>query len=71
MTKYIWSDRYGKNHKEGIHKYLESVIPDYKRGNWMSYVHGFAEYLGKPNKQDSMKLASENFHKFTLFIKSR
>ena len=71
MTKYIWSNKYGTNPKEGIHKYLESKIPNYSRSRCSNYIKGFAEYLNTPNKQDSPKLAHENFQKFTLFIKEK
>ena len=29
MSKEIWSNRYGKNPKEGVHKWLENNVKNY------------------------------------------
>lgn len=49
-VKYIWSNKYGTNPSEGLHKHLEKVIIGYKRGNLAKYLRGFAVYLNKPTK---------------------
>lgn len=66
--KEIWSDNYGKNKKEGLHKYLEKHINNYKRQDLQKYLNGFSIYLNKPNKSDSSELASNNFKKWCEFI---
>jgi hypothetical protein len=71
MVKEVWSNRYGKNPSEGLHKYLEKTIKGYKRGNLSKYLSGFSEFLGKPELTNTVKLASENFHKWTEFIHNR
>jgi hypothetical protein len=67
--KEIWSNKYGKNPAEGLHKHLEKVIKNYKRQDLQKYLKGFAIYLNKPNKYDTVKLASNNFSKWCLYVK--
>lgn len=70
QTKYIWSDKYGTNPAEGLHKHLQKVIPNYKRSQLQKYLTGFAKYIDKPTKQDNPKLASNNFAKWIEFVKT-
>lgn len=67
--KEIHSKRYGTNPKEGVHKWLGNYLTNYKRGSSDRYFKGFAKYLDPlSNKQDNIKLAVDNFKKFTQFI---
>jgi hypothetical protein len=66
--KEIWSNRYGKNKTEGLHKWLERNIIGYKRGDLQKYINGFSLYIEKPNKCDTPNLASDNFEKWTNFV---
>ena len=67
--KEIWSNNYSKNKNEGIHKYLEKNIKNYKRQDLQKTIKGFSIYLNKPLKQDSPNLVSNNFNKFIEFVK--
>jgi hypothetical protein len=67
--KEIWSKRYGTNPKEGVHKWLEMNIPNYKRGGGDYVFKGFAKFLNpNSNKQDNILLAINNFEKFKQFV---
>ena len=67
--KEIWSRKYGTNPKEGVHKWLEMNIPNYKRCNGNFIFKGFAKFLNSnSNKQDDINLAINNFEKFKQFI---
>lgn len=66
--KEIYSNNYGKNKKEGLHKWLEKNINGYKRQTLTKYIEGFSLYLNKPNKIDTIDLASNNFKKWTKFV---
>lgn len=70
MTKMkeIWSDKYYKNKTEGLHKWLEKNVDDYKRQDLQKYITGFSIYLGAPAKCDTSNLASNNFIKWTQFV---
>ena len=66
--KEIWSNRYTKKKTEGLHKWLEKNVKEYKRQDLQKYINGFSFYLGKPTKFDTPNLASENFNKWTMFV---
>lgn len=68
--KEIWSNRYGKNPAEGLHKHLEKTIKNYKRKDLPKYLKGFSNFIGKPEKCDTVKLASNNFSKWMEFIQN-
>lgn len=69
--KEIWSNNYGKNPTDGLQKWLEKNIKGYKRQDLQKYLNGFSSYLGKPTKCDTPNLASNNFTKWTQFIKAK
>jgi hypothetical protein len=51
--KEIWSNNYGKNPSEGLHKYLLKNIKGYKRSKLNKYIVGFAKFINK-DKKDSV-----------------
>ena len=69
--KEIWSDKYGRNPREGLHVYLKTKIKDYKRKYLINYLTGFNEYIDKPDKKDSVELASGNFKLWIEFVKQK
>ena len=69
--KEIWSNNYGTNKIEGLHKWLQSNIKGYKRQNLQSYISGFSEYINRSDKSDTSNLASNNFSKWVVFIKEK
>lgn len=69
--KEVWSFRYGRNPAEGVHQYLESKIPNYKRNDVFKYIHGFAEFLGTPDCAETTNLVTKNWSKWLKFLKSK
>lgn len=65
------NSRYMKDHKEGLHQFLESKIDGYGRQDIVKYLDGFAAFMGKPNKSDSVNLASAHFSKWYEFLKAK
>ena len=69
--KEIWSDKYGRNPREGLHVYLKTKVKDYKRKHLINYITGFNTYINKPDKKDSVELASGNFKQWIEFVKTK
>lgn len=66
MPKEIWSNRYGRNPREGLHKWLESKMPDYKRSQLQQWLIAFGKHQG--NLKDQPTYASANFKEFSEFV---
>lgn len=67
--KEIYSSNYGTNPKEGLHNWLLLNIEGYKRSKMQLYIIGFAKFINKPHKKDSVALCSGNFKKWVEFVK--
>lgn len=46
MSKEIWSNKFGTNPKEGIHKFLIANYKGYKRGNLSKVINEYSEKTG-------------------------
>ena len=66
MTKYIWSNRYGRNPREGLHVWLEKNVKGYKRNDLQLWTVAFAKHLG--NDKNSTNYATSHFDEFRQFV---
>ena len=69
--KEIWSTNYFKHPREGLQNYLSLKVKGYKRQDLPNYIKGFAVFINKPEKKDSVALCQGNFSKWVQYVKSK